>query len=121
MMFSATFNKTARQLAKEYMADDYVRIRVGRPGQSHKNIRQHVIEVDGGRKRDACLDFLMNIEEKGRTLIFCNSKPGVDLLDDYLFNTGGLPVTSIHGERPQIEREDSMYVPHLHLISSRLC
>ncbi|EGP82766.1 unnamed protein product [Zymoseptoria tritici ST99CH_1A5] len=108
MMFSATFNKAARSIAKEYMAEDSVRIRVGRPGQSHKNISQHVVFVDGGKKRDACLDFLMNIEEKGRTLIFCNSKPGVDLLDDFLFNKGGLPVTSIHSDRPQIEREDSI-------------
>ena len=42
MMFSATFPKEARAVAKEYMADDYVRIRVGRAGSTHRNITQQV-------------------------------------------------------------------------------
>ncbi len=35
MMFSATFPKTARALAKEFMAHDHVRVRVGRAGSTH--------------------------------------------------------------------------------------
>ena len=42
MMFSATFPKEARALAREYMAKDHVRVRVGRAGSSHKNISQRV-------------------------------------------------------------------------------
>ena len=42
MMFSATFPKEARQLAKEYLANDHIRIRVGRAGSSHMNIQQKV-------------------------------------------------------------------------------
>ena len=56
MMFSATFPKTARAMAREYMAEDYVRIRVGRAGQSHKNIRQSVIEVEHDQKRRVNLE-----------------------------------------------------------------
>ena len=44
MMFSATFPKEARQLAKEYLQDDYIRIRVGRFGSVHRNIRQQVCD-----------------------------------------------------------------------------
>lgn len=44
-----------------------------------------------------------------RTLIFCNSKRGVDYLDDYLYNLG-MPTTSIHSDRTQREREDALYV-----------
>lgn len=43
MMFSATFPKEARAVAKEYMAKDHVRIRVGRAGSSHINITQKVL------------------------------------------------------------------------------
>lgn len=39
-MFSATFPKQARALAKEYMSDDHVRIRVGRAGSTHINVTQ---------------------------------------------------------------------------------
>lgn len=42
MMFSATFPKEARQLAKEYMDENHVRIRVGRAGSTHGYIAQRV-------------------------------------------------------------------------------
>ncbi|KAK4608991.1 ATP-dependent RNA helicase DED1 [Fulvia fulva] len=106
MLFSATFPKGARELARSYMAQDYLRIRVGRPGQSHKNIRQNVVYVDQDNKREALYDLLF-ASEPARTLIFCNSKPAVDLLDDFLYNRG-LPTTSIHGDRNQREREDAI-------------
>lgn len=42
MMFSATFPKEARAVAREYMSKDHIRIRVGRAGSSHMNIVQRV-------------------------------------------------------------------------------
>lgn len=42
MMFSATFNKEFRKLAKEYLSEDHVRLRVGRAGSSHHNVVQDV-------------------------------------------------------------------------------
>lgn len=106
MMFSATFPKDVRKLAAEYMSQDFTRIRIGRAGSSHKNIRQNVIYVDQDNKRQAAEDLLMQMEPR-RVLIFCNSKITVDILDDYLYNKG-FPTTSIHADRSQREREDSM-------------
>ena len=42
-----------------------------------------------------------------RTIVFVNTKKTADLLDDYLFNKS-LPTTSIHADRNQREREDSL-------------
>lgn len=42
MMFSATFPAEARSMAKAFLAKDHVRVRVGRAGSSHENIRQEV-------------------------------------------------------------------------------
>ena len=42
MMFSATFPKGARTLAREYMSKDHIRIRVGRAGSTHVNVTQKV-------------------------------------------------------------------------------
>ena len=106
MMFSATFPKEAREMARAYMAQDYYRVRVGRAGQVHKNIRLAIVYVHPDKKREAVYDLLFEMEP-ARTLIFCNSKPQVDLLDDYLYNRG-LPSTSIHSDRNQREREDAM-------------
>jgi len=40
MMFSATFPKEARELARAYMSDNHIRIRVGRAGSAHMNVVQ---------------------------------------------------------------------------------
>ena len=111
MMFSATFPKQAREMARQYMAEDFIRVRVGRAGQAHRNIRQNVVFVDQNKKREAVYDLLFEMEP-ARTIIFCNSKAQVDLLDDFLYNRG-LPTTSIHADRNQREREDAMCVPFL--------
>lgn len=42
MMFSATFNKACRQLARKFLAEDHVRVRIGRPGSAHMNVDQNV-------------------------------------------------------------------------------
>lgn len=106
MMFSATFNKDARALSRQWMAEDHVQVRIGRPGSAHKNIRQNVIWVDHDKKREAVFDLLYQMDP-ARTIIFCNSKAQVDLLDDFLYNRE-LPTTSIHADRNQREREDAM-------------
>jgi ATP-dependent RNA helicase DDX3X len=109
LMFSATFSKEMRALARQYMAtgEDY-RITVGRAGSSHKNIHQDVVLVNRNMKLQACYDLLMDpTSTPVRTLIFCNGKRTVDEVDAYLYNRH-LPSTSIHSDRNQREREDSM-------------
>ncbi|OCK80775.1 DEAD/DEAH box RNA helicase [Lepidopterella palustris CBS 459.81] len=106
LMFSATFPKAARELARNYMADDYVRIRVGRVGSTHGNIKQNIVWVEDSEKRKALYDLMFSLEPN-RTLIFVNGKREADLVDDYLYNLG-LPSTSIHSDRTQREREDAL-------------
>ncbi|KAJ5251903.1 hypothetical protein N7489_002313 [Penicillium chrysogenum] len=106
MMFSATFNKEFRKLAKQYLNENHVRLRVGRAGSSHHNVVQDIIWADQPKKMRALYDLLISMPPV-RTLIFVNSKEQVDFVDDYLFNSG-MPTTSIHGGRTQREREDAM-------------
>lgn len=106
LMFSATFPKEARKLAREYMEDDYVKIKVGRVGSTHANIKQNIVYVEESAKNQALFDLIFS-DEPQRTLIFVNSKFKCDAVDDYLYNKG-LPVTSIHSDRTQREREDAL-------------
>jgi ATP-dependent RNA helicase DDX3X len=106
MMFSATFPKRLRDLAKEYLANDHCRLRVGRAGSSHGNIQQVISYMDPANKRKATVELLNSIPP-GRTIIFVNRKQTADELDDFLYNLG-LPCTSIHAGRTQMEREDAM-------------
>ena len=47
------------------------------------------------------------IFQASRTLVFVETKKGADQLDDFLFRQG-FPVTSIHGDRTQREREEAL-------------
>jgi ATP-dependent RNA helicase DDX3X len=106
MMFSATFQKPIRRLASDFLADDFVQIKVGRIGSTHNNITQNVIWVDEFKKKQALYDLLCTAPP-ARTLVFVNHKRTADALDDYLYNLK-LPTTSIHGDRTQREREDAL-------------
>lgn len=105
-LFSATFPKTARDLAKTYLAASHVRFRVGRAGSTTTNIKQIVIEPENGDKRKSLLTVLGEMAGM-RTIIFVNSRQEADNLDDFLYNMK-LPVTSIHSDRTQQEREAAM-------------
>jgi ATP-dependent RNA helicase DDX3X len=106
LMFSATFPKSARRLAKEYMEEGCVHIKVGRVGSTHENIKQKIVYVNEPEKNQALFDLIFS-EEPRRTLVFTNSKMKCDMVDDYLYNKG-MPVTSIHSDRTQREREDAL-------------
>ncbi|KAI1203471.1 P-loop containing nucleoside triphosphate hydrolase protein [Nemania serpens] len=106
MLFSATFPTAIRKLAKTHLAENYVRIRVGRIGSTHENIKQDIIFVEPSMKKTALFDLIASLEP-ARTIIFVNSKRTADELDDFLFNKE-LPCTSMHADRTQREREDAM-------------
>ncbi|KAI1002352.1 ATP-dependent RNA helicase ded1 [Podosphaera aphanis] len=106
LMFSATFPRIARQLAKEHLAMNHLQIRVGRVGSTHANITQEIINIESFNKREVLQKYLLNMPP-ARTIIFVNSKRSADELDDFLFNSS-FPCTSIHSDRTQREREDSI-------------
>ncbi|KAJ5820329.1 ATP-dependent RNA helicase ded1 [Penicillium riverlandense] len=106
LMFSATFNKACRKLARTYLGEEHVRIRIGRPGSTHINVAQQILFVEDRSKKQALYDLIMSMLPI-RTLIFVNTKDQVDFVDDFLYNMG-LPSTSIHSGRTQIEREDAI-------------
>ncbi|CAG8978345.1 hypothetical protein HYALB_00005931 [Hymenoscyphus albidus] len=106
LLFSATFPKQVLKLAEEHLSTDHCIIRVGRAGSTLVNIEQNVVWVDAPKKKQALFDLLMSIPPC-RTIIFVNSKRTCEEIDDFLFNRG-LPATSMHSDRTQREREDSI-------------
>ncbi|RGP61820.1 hypothetical protein FLONG3_10407 [Fusarium longipes] len=105
-LFSATFPKAARDLAKNYLAASHVRFRVGRAGSTTANIKQIVLQAEPHEKRELLVGLLEEMHGI-RTIIFVNSRQAADNLDDFLFNMH-LPVTSMHSDRTQQEREAAM-------------
>lgn len=106
MMFSATFPPDVREIANQFLAPDRVIVHCGRVGATHKNIKQEVYYTDPSMKKAAIYDLLMS-RKAARTVIFCNSKPCAEEVDDFLYSRK-LPVTLLHSGLTQLEREDAM-------------
>ena len=62
--------------------------------------------MEESAKSQALFDLIFS-DGPQRTLVFTNSKVKCDMVDDFLYNKG-LPVTSIHSDRTQREREDAL-------------
>jgi len=105
LLFSATFPEEIQRLAQDFLYQYYF-LRVGRVGSTTDFITQKIIWVDDSDKRSVLLDLLSSVE--GLTLIFVETKRGADSLEEFLW-TKGFPVSSIHGDRTQPERERALY------------
>ncbi|KAG6800313.1 putative ATP-dependent RNA helicase Pl10 [Apis laboriosa] len=111
LMFSATFPKEIQMLARDFLSN-YIFLAVGRVGSTSENITQKIVWVEEHDKRSYLLDLLQasNFSDpsaESLTLVFVETKKGADMLEEYLHQMG-YPVTSIHGDRTQREREDAL-------------
>lgn len=59
LFFSATFGKNMRKIAKKHLAQDHVRIRIGRAGSVHANVTQQIVYVERNQKQQALYDLLI--------------------------------------------------------------
>lgn len=105
MMFSATFPTNIQRLAADFMRE-YVFLTVGRVGSASKDVSQTVQYVEEPDKIDALMKYLLTIEE-GLILVFVETKRSCDYIEDVLCRQG-FPACSIHGDKSQREREDSL-------------
>lgn len=113
LMFSATFPKAIQELASDFL-HNYIFLAVGRVGSTSENITQTILWVNEHEKRSYLLDLLSPFKDGGSdygadslTLIFVETKKGADALEEYLYQYKH-PVTSIHGDRTQKEREEAL-------------
>jgi ATP-dependent RNA helicase DDX3X len=111
LMFSATFPSPIQMLARDFL-DNYIFLAVGRVGSTSENITQKVVWVEEHDKRSFLLDLLNAADltqpsAESLTLVFVETKKGADSLEEFL-HMEGYPVTSIHGDRSQREREDAL-------------
>ncbi|KAG0177624.1 hypothetical protein DFQ29_004633 [Apophysomyces sp. BC1021] len=106
LMYSATFPKEIRVLAKDFLKPNYLFLTVGRVGGTTTDITQQIRWVDEGDKREQLRELLVS-QPPCRTLIFVDTKRSADSLDQFLFDNK-FPSTSIHGDRTQMEREDAL-------------
>lgn len=79
-------------------------------GSTSENITQKIVWADDHDKRSFLLDLLNASTQQSAealTLVFVETRKGADCLEEFL-NDQGYPVSCIHGERSQREREDAL-------------
>ncbi|KAK6108155.1 DEAD/DEAH box helicase family protein [Brugia pahangi] len=105
LMFSATWPKEVRTLAKDFLSDP-VFVNVGSLKlAANSNIIQMVTVVEENEKEEKLLEFLnrTSSEQHCKTLIFVGMKRTADWLTR-LIRKKGYPALSLHGDKSQTER-----------------
>ncbi|KAI1723807.1 DEAD/DEAH box helicase domain-containing protein [Ditylenchus destructor] len=106
LMFSATWPKEVRELARDFQTDA-IRLNVG-SGElaANPNITQHVMVVNEYEKQKRLQDMIKQFqtEEDYKALIFVKTKRSADALVIQM-RQNGIQALSIHGDKSQGERE----------------
>jgi len=102
MMFSATFDGTVGNLAKE-LTHDAQRIRVSAPTEQHASIEQRLHWADSRKHRDDLLDQLLTDRDMDQAVVFTSTQRDADELADRLQQIGH-SVAALHGGMPQGRR-----------------
>jgi ATP-dependent RNA helicase RhlE len=105
LFFSATMPKEIGNLASQLLRDP-VHVAVAPVATTAERVDQHVIFIDGARKRFVLEDILRK-GEMGRTLVFTRTKHGADRVVKHL-DQAGLRAEAIHGNKSQPQRQRAL-------------
>ncbi|OFZ17973.1 MAG: hypothetical protein A2Z20_06915 [Bdellovibrionales bacterium RBG_16_40_8] len=103
-MFSATFPKSIKQLAKEYLFQP-VEVSVGEIAKPIQKVSQAIIQTTHKEKNDRLVDEL-NVRQ-GSVLIFARTKHRTNRLTRYLLEFG-YKAAKIHGDCSQGQRRSAL-------------
>ncbi|PAA65435.1 hypothetical protein BOX15_Mlig002102g1 [Macrostomum lignano] len=106
LMWSATWPNEVQQLARDFLSD-YIKVNIGSLSlHANPNIKQIVEVVHDEDKERRVIDLLEDLRSyRHKTLIFCDTKRGVDQLADRL-QRRRLDCMAIHGDKPQATRDN---------------
>ncbi|TPX33677.1 hypothetical protein SmJEL517_g03495 [Synchytrium microbalum] len=107
LMWSATWPKEVKQLARDYLKE-FIQVNVGSMelSASH-NVTQVLMLLSEPEKKSKLLNLLENIEREGggtKTLIFTGTKRVADDLT-FQLRRDGINALAIHGDKKQSERD----------------
>lgn len=113
LFFTATWPKEVRKLASEILNRPY-KVMIGNRDElkGNQDIIQLVRIVDGYTKPRAIEEVLREAgladrDSSGKALVFCNTKRMCEQLSNGLARCG-LGVSSIHGDKDQMQRDDAL-------------
>jgi ATP-dependent RNA helicase DeaD len=105
-LFSATMPAAIKQIVKDYMSTDVIRIEVNKNALVNANISHYYIKTSISDKVDVIIK-LLNKRQKERGVIFCRTKAGTKSLSKQLQDKG-FAVGALEGDMQQRERDKVM-------------
>ena len=105
LMFSATFSKEIRDLARNFMRNP-VEVSVTPPNSTAETVKQWVYPVDKKRK-PALLSHLVRDKQWHQVLVFTRTKHGANRLTRHL-EQDGIAAAAIHGNKSQNARTKAL-------------
>ena len=107
LMFSATMPPEIRRLADKFLMNPK-EVAVDPPASAAETVSQYLLKVSGANKeKRAALRLLLEREEVGSALFFCNRKRDVDILFRS-FKKYGYNVAALHGDLAQPVRMETL-------------
>ncbi|CAH0731819.1 unnamed protein product, partial [Brenthis ino] len=107
VMTSATWPSGVRRLAMSYMKDP-IQVNVGSLDLAAVHtVTQKIMFVEEDDKEAALLEFIQNMDENDKVIIFCGKKATATHISTELC-LKGIECQSLHGDRDQIDREAAL-------------
>ena len=103
LFFSATMPKEIKKLAERFLRDPK-HIEASAPSSPAENVEQFLSRCDS-RGKNRALRALLDSEDVGNAIVFCNRKRDVDALKKSL-STNGYDVAALHGDMDQGSRTE---------------
>jgi len=102
LLFSATFHKAVERIAARF-ARDPEKVEVKQKAKTVESVEQCYYEVRG-RSKVEVVSRLLDMEDSGLTILFCNTKKTVDECAESLLGRG-YAADRLHGDMTQMMRE----------------
>jgi len=108
LMWSATWPKEVKALAREFLSEDLIQINIGSMDlAANHRVTQIIDVVQEYEKRPKLMKLLETIMDGGRILIFTQTKKGADQLQRAL-RSESWPALAIHGDKSQQDRDATL-------------
>ncbi|RMD76903.1 DEAD/DEAH box helicase [Candidatus Dojkabacteria bacterium] len=106
LLFSATSNKEVEEVIRRF-SENYIKVSV-KTGDTTNCVDQDVIWIESETaKMPALINFLDQHKDRGKILIFANTKIKVNKLEKELTDNG-FEVSSLHGDKSQYLRKKAL-------------
>ena len=108
LMLSATMGRKVERVAQGWLSDSFVRIAIGRTGESSEHVQQHVMVLPSYNDKKTWLKEMVPVlAQVGRTLVFVAKRSDCEEIAEML-RQQSLRIETLHGEKHQSDRNASL-------------